>query len=196
LSFGTRGLTKEGLEALLASLGPDLEQAGQRYEQIRRKLIRLFEWRGCASPEDLADETINRVARRLAGGLQVRSDDPYAYFCGVAHLLYKEVLRQQARERRVLDGGDWRPPEPEEDAEPDVRLSRLQHCLGLLDAGQRRLLLRYHERDDRIRARKEICDELGIPMNALRIRVHRLRRRVESCVEERLRGLLGDRTRR
>lgn len=184
-----RGLTREGFEALLASLGSDPEQAAQRYEQIRRKLIRLFEWRGCACPEDLADETINRVARRMGGGLQVHADDPYAYFCGVAHLLYKEVLRQQARERRVLEGGDWRPePAPAEDEEPDVRLGSLQHCLGLLKLDQRRLLLRYHERDDRIRARKEICDELGIPMNALRIRVHRLRRRVELCIEERLRG--------
>src|SRR5204863_6195928 len=59
------GLTRESFEILLAQLDPDRERAGELYETIRRKLIRLFEWRGCACPEDLADETFNRGARQL-----------------------------------------------------------------------------------------------------------------------------------
>jgi len=98
------GLTRESFDILLAQLDPDRERAGERYEAIRRKLVRLFEWRGCAAPEDLADETINRVARRLAEGVELRSADPYGYFCGVAHLLYKEVLRRASREHRALEG--------------------------------------------------------------------------------------------
>ncbi|MBL8114745.1 MAG: hypothetical protein JNK60_17825, partial [Acidobacteria bacterium] len=46
------------------------------------------------------------------------------------------------------------------------------------------LLLRYYQGDgaSRIENRKALADELHVPMNALRIRVHRLRERLERCV--------------
>lgn len=181
------GLTPEGLDALLAFLDADRDKAGELYESIRRRLVRLFEWRGLAFPEDLADETINRVARRIAEGIEVRSENPYGYFCGVAHLVSKEVMRRAARERIALDQGDWPAPAPEDDAEADVRLDCLRRCLGSLTAEQRLLVLRYHQEQDHIRSRQTLSQELGIPMNALRIRVHRLRRKLEDCVQECLR---------
>jgi RNA polymerase sigma factor (sigma-70 family) len=177
-----QGLTPEGFEALLAQLDPDRERAGELYETIRHKLVRLFEWRGCASPEDLADETINRVARRLAEGVELRSSDPYGYFCGVAHLVYKEVLRRAAREHRALTGGDWSPPATEDEEPSDHRLDCLRRCLAQLPPDQRDLVLRYHQGENNIRNRQQLAQEAGIPMNALRIRVHRVRRKLESCV--------------
>jgi DNA-directed RNA polymerase specialized sigma24 family protein len=181
------GLTGEALEALLAALGPNREQAGAQYETIRRKLVRLFEWRGCAFPDDLADETINRVARRMAEGIELRSADPYGYFCGVAHLVYKEVLRREAREHTALEAGDW-PPLSSGDPATDRRLDVLSECLQTLDADQRRLVLEYHRDDNHICSRKDLSRELGVPMNALRIRVHRLRRKLEECIAEKLRS--------
>lgn len=182
-----RGLTPDGFEALLAMLHTDREIAGERYEEIRRRLVRLFEWRGCAHSEELADETFNRVARKSAEGLALQRSDPYAYFCGVAHHVFQEVVRREARQHKALESGDWASSDPAED-EPDYRLDPLRACLATLEAEQRRLLLRYHQEDQRIRSRKDLCDELGIPMNALRIRVHRLRRKVEACVQEKLRN--------
>ena len=176
-------LTREDLEALLAALGPDREQAALQYEQIRRKLVRLFEWRGCAFPDDLADETINRVARKMAEG--VRPDNPYGYFCGVAHLVYKEVLRRQAREHAALEAGDW-PPFSAGEPAADRRLEILSDCLQLLDTDQRRLVLDYHRDENHICTRKDLSRELGVRMNALRIRVHRLRRKLEECIAEKL----------
>ena len=181
-------LTPAEFDALLAMLHPDRETAGQIYEGIRNRLMRLFEWRHCAHPEDLADETFNRVARKSAEGLALQRSDPYAYFCGVAHHVFQEAARRAMREERVLMKGDWQPTPPPEE-EPDSRLEHLRQCLEILAADQRRLLLRYHEDTQRIRSRKDLCDELGIPMNALRIRVHRLRKKVEACVEEKLRSL-------
>jgi DNA-directed RNA polymerase specialized sigma24 family protein len=183
----SEGLTREALESLLAVLGPDREQAGLQYETIRRKLVRLFEWRGCAFPDELADETINRVARRMAEGVELRSADPYGYFCAVAHLVYKEVLRRQARERAALESGDW-PPAAAEEPEDDRRLDILRGCLETLDPDQRLLVLQYHQDENHIRCRKDLSQELGVPMNALRIRVHRLRRKLEECVAEKLRS--------
>lgn len=183
----SKGLTPEGFDALLAMLHPDRERAGELYEGIRRRLIRLFEWRGCAHPEDLADETFNRVARKSAEGLTLQRTDPYAYFCGVAHHVFQEVVRREKRENRVIESGDWAPSAAAEE-EPDYRLDHLQQCLKTLESDQRLLLLRYHQDEQRIRSRKELCDELGIPMNALRIRVHRLRKRVETCIQDKLRS--------
>lgn len=175
------GLTPEGLEALLNFLSPDREKAGVIYEAIRRRLIRLFEWRGFGNSEDLADETINRVARRIQEGVTPHSD-PYAYFCGVAHLLSKEVARRAARERAALEREEWQPAPPADEPEDDDRLSCLRHCLQRLPGDQRALVLRYHQEDDHIRSRQTLSQDLGIPMNALRIRVHRVRRKLEDCV--------------
>jgi hypothetical protein len=148
-----RGLTREGFESLLSMLDPDREKAGELYEGIRRRLVRLFEWR----------------------------------FCGVAHHVFQEVVRREAREHRALESDDRKSSNAPED-EPDARLDHLRDCLRTLDAEQCSLLLRYHQDDQRIRSRKDLCDELGIPMNALRIRVHRLRKKVEACVQEKLRN--------
>jgi DNA-directed RNA polymerase specialized sigma24 family protein len=187
-SEGGRGLTREGLDALLASLDPDREQAGARYEETRRRLIRLFEWRGCECPEELADETINRVARQLAGGLALHAD-PYAYFCGVARLVSLEEVRRDARQHKALEAQTWPPAEPIEPGdETDPRLDHLRHCLQALEPEHQSLVLRYHQGEQRIQDRKRLCQELRIEMNALRIRVHRLRRKIETCIQERLRG--------
>ncbi|HEY2294887.1 MAG TPA: RNA polymerase sigma factor [Thermoanaerobaculia bacterium] len=182
------GLTTEAFEALLRQLAPERERAGELYEAIRYKLVRLFEWRGCAAPEDLADVTFNRVARRLAEGVELRSNDPYGYFCGVAHLVYKEVLRKAAREHRALAGGDWPPPTTEEDEPSDARLECLRRCLDELPPDQRDLVLRYHhgksdQGESNIRNRQQLAQEVGVQLNALRIRVHRVRRKLESCVQ-------------
>lgn len=182
------GLTSESLEALLGFLHGDRQQAGLQYETIRRRLVRLFEWRGFGNAEDLADETFNRVARRIQEGTEVRSADPYGYFCGVAHLLSKEVARRAARERAALEREEWQPVAVAEEPDDDDRLACLRRCLQRLPDDQRHLVLRYHQENDHIRSRQMLSQELGIPMNALRIRVHRVRRKLEDCVGECLRA--------
>lgn len=180
-------MTREGFDALLSQLGGERE-GPRRYEEIRRRLIRLFEWRGCEIPEDLADETIDRVARRLAGGLVVESGDPYRYFCGVAHRVYLEVLRGRRRERLALERESRTPPSPPpEEDEPPERLACLRRCLARLSAEQAALILDYHREDrgaQKIEARKQLAGRLGLPMNALRIRAHRIRRGLEGCIGE------------
>ncbi len=182
------GLTSESLEALLAFLDPDRDRAGTHYETIRHRLVRLFEWRGFGNAEDLADETINRVARRIQEGIEVRSADPYGYFCGVAHLVSKEIARRAARERAVLERDEWQPPPLADDEDEDNRLACLRHCLERLPNDQRLLVLRYHQESDHIRSRQMLSQDLGVPMNALRIRVHRVRRKLEDCVAKCLRA--------
>lgn len=52
-------------EQLLAWLDEDRELAGKKYEEIRFRLINLFIARGCRISEELADKTIDRVARKV-----------------------------------------------------------------------------------------------------------------------------------
>ena len=55
-------LTPQAFNQLLDWIGPDRETAGKRYEEIRLRLIKIFTARGCHIPEELADETFNRVS--------------------------------------------------------------------------------------------------------------------------------------
>lgn len=84
--------TQESFDKLLAWLHPDREQAGQRYEDIRRKLIKLFLSRGCNQPEELTDETINRVAQKIDKILEEYVGDPEYYFFAVARRVCRGSL--------------------------------------------------------------------------------------------------------
>jgi DNA-directed RNA polymerase specialized sigma24 family protein len=189
LATGHPDLTSESLQRLLEILDPEREIAARRYQQLRRRLIRLFEWRGARFPDDLADETISRVARRLDDGVEIRSEDPFRYFCGVAHLVFKEVLRERKRDRVLQDPASWPPTPADEPESDDERMVALQECLGRLGDDQRALILEYHEGEkrERIENRRALADRLGIELNALRIRVHRTRLKLERCVRRRFR---------
>ena len=52
-------LTRDAFSRLLAALSPDVEVAGARYEELRRALLRFFEWRGAWDPEARTDETLD-----------------------------------------------------------------------------------------------------------------------------------------
>lgn len=176
-------LTAEALASLLDFLGPDRHEAGRAYERIRRRLVQILEWSGCARPEELADETFDRVAHKLAGGLEVQAEDPLRYFCGVAYRVLKEVLREEQKERAALAEVRHLPPAAA-DGEDERLLDCLDDCLTSIGEPRRRLLLRYHagEGRERIDDRRALAEELGLPLNALRIRVHRLRAKIETCV--------------
>jgi DNA-directed RNA polymerase specialized sigma24 family protein len=179
-------LTPTALASLLAFLGPEEEAAARAYERIRRRLLKIFEWRGCDRPEELTDETFDRVARKLADGLEVEADDPLRYFCGVAYRVFKEVLREEQKARSALAEIRHLPPPAAADPEAERRLGCLDVCLGELGPARRDLLLRYHAGDgrERIDDRQALAEELDVPLNALRIRVHRLRVKVEACVRD------------
>jgi DNA-directed RNA polymerase specialized sigma24 family protein len=180
-----RGVTGESLDALLRCLDPDRARAGAAYGSLRERLARYFEWRGCELADVLADEVLDRVGRRLAAGIDLQADDPRQYIYGVARLVMLEALKAQRKRRAALE--DLRHITAEaadgpRDAEEQDR--RLLRCLNALDDGQRSLVLRYYACDGRtlIRAREQLAADLGMPLNALRIRVFRLRERLAECL--------------
>jgi DNA-directed RNA polymerase specialized sigma24 family protein len=179
--------SSETMQAFLLWLGEDLSSGAQRYEEIRQKLILLFRFRGCHISEELADETIDRTARAVLKPDFYYQGEPIAYFRGVAHNIYREWLRKERRfPTEPTSDGYLELPAPAVDREKDD-LSQicLDRCLNALLSSKKMLLIRYYGSDKRakIDGRQLLADELGIGLNALRIKVFRLRNGLRECVE-------------
>ena len=177
-------LNQEAFDRLLVAFDADRETAGRKYLEIRNNLTRFFEWRGCSFPEDHADETINRMAKRVFEGEAILNHSGYAM--GVARLLLLEINKGRQREQSALAEIGAAPDVyvPEDDGES--RLTCLRSCLQTLSPDNRELILQYYqgEKGEKIENRKRLLDRLGIPVNTLRMRALRLRERLQACVEE------------
>jgi hypothetical protein len=76
-----RSITAVGFARLLARLHPDVGEAGHEYERLRRALVKFFDWRGALSPDECADEALDRLARKLD---ETAVDDVRNYALGIA----------------------------------------------------------------------------------------------------------------
>ena len=188
-------ITREAFDRMLAELHPDSERAGEQYERIRQKLVKLFEWRGCVHAEECADETFNRVAQKVCEGTSIWADDPYSYFHGVALNVLREYWRSAEQTAKTLEEAAQI---QDLSVDPEELLSRemeqkkkerllecLNRCLQKLPPESLHLITRYHQGEEALdkTRRKELAQSLGIPLNALRIRAYRIRAAIEECVE-------------
>jgi DNA-directed RNA polymerase specialized sigma24 family protein len=186
-------LNPQSFEKLLLLLDRDRDRAGEKYQAIRSRLVRIFEWRGCGSPDTLADATIDRVSRRVDEGEEIRAGDPAVYFYGVARNVLKEYWTEQQKEAtaRRFDIAPDRLTSPNalENSETDDRMECLERCLKKLPRQSLELITRYYrsERDAKILDRGELAKSLGVTAGTLRIRAHRIRRMLETCVNEGMR---------
>jgi DNA-directed RNA polymerase specialized sigma24 family protein len=175
-----RSISAEGFARLLARLDPDADRAAREYEQLRRALVKFFDWRGASPPDECADEALDRLAHKLE---QTEVQDVRKYAYGIARLVALErhrvpafssldELPQRALASPVLaDEGD------------EVR-DCFDRCLSALPEESRTLILSYYdgERSAKISNRRRLATLLGVTENALRSRVQRLRDRLEACV--------------
>lgn len=172
------GLTQQELDQLLDWLDSDRERAGEKYLEIRRCLVKFFINRQCVEAQDLADETINRVARKATGFKDVYEGEPKKFFHAVARNVYHEDLR--ARNKKIEP-----PPEPSPH-EIDPRTTCLKFCLAQLSPEARKLILTYYEQQKKAKivSHKQMGNSLGVNPGALRARIFRLRAKLKACVEE------------
>jgi len=177
-----QSITATGLSRLLASLDPDVERAALEYERLRRALIKFFDWRGGWPPEECADETLDRMARRLETETRIESARNYAH--GVARL----VLLERRRERSIFSRDGTAELAGVEattagDANEPLR-DCFDRCLAELSDEGRSLATRYYEGEghSKIANRRRLASALGLSENALRSRVQRIRERLERCV--------------
>jgi DNA-directed RNA polymerase specialized sigma24 family protein len=184
------GVSGASFEALLHALHPERERAAERYEAMRQRLRRFFRWRGARWPDELVDETLDRVGRKVAGGEVIRAADVGRYFLGVARNVLREAWqreRQRGPQHDVaalanrLDAGAGAA-----ERQAEARLECLDRCLAELPSETRDLVLRYYRGQGvaKVEDRRVLASQLGVTTGTLRIRLHRLRLRLEACVRK------------
>ena len=115
--------------------------------------------------------------------------DFIAWGCTVAHFQVLAFRKRQSRDRLVFDD---RVMELMVDSEPshgqeamEERQAALHQCVDRLSAQERFVLeLRYGQG----KAIDEIAQGLGVSVNAMRIRLHRIRQALLACVQSRTMG--------
>lgn len=166
-------------ERFMNWLGPNQDLAGEKYESIRGRLITMFKARQCLFAEDLADATIERVARKLSDLTFGFTGDPALYFYGVAKKIYLEYQRKLSIDRRT---SRCLPLAVEDNPDLEELLSLLDEALNAIPKFDRELILRYYSGSakNKINDRRALAAQLGIGANTLRLRVFRIRKEIKN----------------
>jgi RNA polymerase sigma factor (sigma-70 family) len=175
-------INKEEFEKFLHWLDTDRDAAGQKYELIRDSLIKIFYARGCYdAAEELADETIDRVIKKIDKLAETFEGEPARYCHGVAKNVFLEYLRRPKTAELPPDIMEQIKVDMTEN-EADIR--SLHKCLKKLKPEQRRLIVGYYEgeKGDNIKRRKEIEQEFNITNETLRIRIYRIKKNLQECI--------------
>jgi DNA-directed RNA polymerase specialized sigma24 family protein len=184
-------LTQFAFSRLLEWLDDGVDSNGEVYLEMRRRLESYFDRRNRPFPEDLADATLNRIARTLAGSESISVTPPARYCYVIARFVLLEDLRRGSQHVPLdparTPGTSGSPSDDREHtAIREQRLACLDRCLEKLKPEQRQLAIEYY-RDDRrarIERRRGLADRLGITTNALNIRASRIRSALEACVDD------------
>ena len=173
----SHSLQQEDFDRLLAWLDDDRELAGTEYEKIRRRLTTIFASRGCRVPEELADETMDRVSRRVVDIRDTYSGNKVLYFLGVANNVHHEFLKRPALRGSM-------PMEAERDDQERTHAC-LERCINELTERSQHLIREYYAEDKqkKIALRRVLAEQLGINLNALRARALRIREELQVCIE-------------
>jgi DNA-directed RNA polymerase specialized sigma24 family protein len=186
--------TKFAFARLLEWLDDGVESDGERYLEIRRRLVEYFDRRNRPSADELADETLSRVARTLEQSGAIATRPPARYCYVVARFVLLEDFRKDRRHVPIDESprvdisraGSIGPAAHDTGyLIREQRLECLEPCLQKLRPEQRELAVEYF-RDSgrqRIERRRDLARRLGITMNALGIRAFRIRDTLMTCVE-------------
>jgi DNA-directed RNA polymerase specialized sigma24 family protein len=187
-------LTQIAFARLLEWLDEGTASNGERYLEMRRRLVTYFDRRNRYAADDLADETLNRIARTLEqdGAIATKPAARYCYV--VARFVLLEDYRRAGREvpldeprtaaiskAATLIAFD----QDQTRTAKEQLLDYLDRCLQELKPAQRELAVEYYRdaRRERIDHRRELATRLGITMNALAIRACRIRDTLMGCVD-------------
>lgn len=185
-------LTPNAFRRLLEWLDEGLDSGGQKYLEMRQRLVAYFDRKNCLSPDELADDTLNRVSRRLEEEGAIKSESPAKYCYIVARFVFMEYLRGAEKKNVSIDeqllqssvNNFILPARDDEKEIKEVRLNCLEQCMGKLEPANRDIIIRYYFGEERVKIenRRTLAANLGITMNALTIRACRIRDKLEACV--------------
>lgn len=182
--------TPANYERFLAHLDPIPEQASKKYDQLFKALVRYLASLGSDDPEKHASETLDDVSRKIGKGETF--DDLNSYSRRVARNIHISAFRRRREETNSIDspafGGGAKlssPPEPErssEERQKGVEQECREHCYDRLPEDDRDLITRYSQASAHDRER--MAAESNTTLGALRVRVRRIRQRLERCHED------------
>jgi DNA-directed RNA polymerase specialized sigma24 family protein len=187
--------SEKSFENLLKWLDDGADSEGSSYLMMRDKLVTYFDRKGCVDADELADETLTRVARRIEEEGTIESDTPAKYCYITAKFVFLEDVRAKHRfevpletvENLSLPSLQMDEIAAAEAVESTERnFDCLEKCVGNLDGPQREMVLRYYHGALRkkIDNRRQMAEEYGISLNALTIRTFRVREKLEKCVRK------------
>jgi RNA polymerase sigma factor (sigma-70 family) len=175
----------EGFDDLLDWLNPDREQASSIYLNLRKSLLRIFAWNRCTDPEGMTDETFDRVARQVHILRDTYVGNPKLFFYAVANNLIREY-QKKIKSYVSIDGIEIAedPPQELEEETSERRRECLTKCLQRLPKEKRELILTYYAKEKRAKSihRAAMARRLGVSIEALRVRMLRIRGSLEECV--------------
>jgi DNA-directed RNA polymerase specialized sigma24 family protein len=171
-------MNQDDFDRFLAWLDPNRDEAARRYEDIRRRLMKMFESRGCAEVEEMADDAFDRVVRKVPEIADSYIGDPALYCYGVGRIVRLERCRKPPVPLPEPLPDSWEVKEP--------RYTCLDNCMKELPPEDRQLLLSYYTDDggEKIKRRRKLAKTLEISDNALRIRLCRIRATLKDCISE------------
>ena len=156
---------------------------GGSYVAMHHRLAAYFTRKGCRAPEELADEALTRVARRLSEEGTIAGVPPAQYCYIVARFVWLEHLRSpDFAPPAVL--GEIRDRSVPADEGQEHLLASLDDCLARLSPDDRTIILEYYAggTSERIAKRRDLAGKLGLTANALTIKASRLRERLRACM--------------
>lgn len=182
----TYAFQQQDFEALLNWLSADRDIAGEKYEQVRKGLIRFFRFKGCGDAEDLADETISRVSLRVGTFDHSKNVKTITYFYGfAANILfeYRRAINKEIAHEDLLFEQEIK-TEPDDDS--GSKAECLRACLNKLSADDRQLFIEYYGDTTikKMETRKKIAQRLNCEINTLHVKVFRLRRSLKVCINK------------
>lgn len=185
--------TEGAFRQFLSWLDEGVDSDGRNYLEMRRRLVLYFDRKNCLEPDELADETLGRVARKLAERGQITDLSPAHYCYITARFVFLEYLRSEERRHGTIEKQTNDLPDGpalaagvDGSAQTGERLlDNLDHCLDQLPSADRDLILEYYrgEGQAKIERRRKLAESLGLSPNALAIRACRIRSKVEGCVK-------------
>ena len=176
--------TEQSFEKLLAAFNSDCDKAGEIYVNVRLKLLRYFERNGVTDAERYVDVTLDRVMRRLDDGEIIANIMAFIYTVGsyVRMEAWNEEKQLRDAENEMMKTAKREQREDDGDSPRQLCLDR---CLEKLPVETQSLIHDYYSEEGsaKIRLRRQMAKGMGIEMNALRIRAHRIRLSLETCVK-------------
>jgi DNA-directed RNA polymerase specialized sigma24 family protein len=188
-----RTLTPQAFQRLLNWLDQGTDSQGQSYLEMQRRLVNYFDRKNIPNPDDMAEETLNRVAMRLEEEGITESEAPARYCYIVARFVLMEQLRSNQRTEALVAEMKYKTEvnalhllDEAENDQKEAMLNCLERCINELEPISREIIMRYYGGTARakIANRRDLAGVLGLSQNALSIRAFRIRQKLEECVKQ------------